>query len=120
MSGTAIEQAHAGGSALTAIGSMLVSLALVIALIMALAWVLRRISGPGGPQRPAGLRVVSSLPVGPKERVLVIDVGGRQVLVGVTANQISLLHELPEPLPAPAVPASFAAMLADRFGRQPS
>ncbi len=45
---------------------------------------------------------MASLNVGAKERVVVVDVNGQQLLLGITAGGISALHALPEPLPSPA------------------
>jgi flagellar protein FliO/FliZ len=80
-------------------GAVLALLA-VLALIVGLGWVLKRMPGSGF--KPAdGLRVVASLNVGAKERVVVVDVNGEQLLLGVTAGGINTLHRLPEPLPTP-------------------
>ena len=102
------------------------ALLLVLGLILGLAWLLRRLPGAGF--RPAdGLRVVSSLPLGAKERAVVIEVGGRQLLLGVSAGGVALLHALPEPLP-PAEPVrlpqikdlpDFAQLLARRLRKDP-
>jgi flagellar protein FliO/FliZ len=76
------------------------ALLLVLALIVGLGWLLKRMPGSGF--KPAeGLRIVASLNVGAKERVLVVDVNGEQLLLGVTAGGINTLHRLPEPLPTP-------------------
>ncbi|WP_313231961.1 flagellar biosynthetic protein FliO [Stenotrophomonas acidaminiphila] len=81
-------------------GAVLALLA-VLALIVGLGWLLKRLPGAGF--RPAeGLKLVASLNVGAKERVMVVDVNGQQLLLGITAGGISALHALPEPLPAPA------------------
>ncbi len=80
-------------------GAVLALLA-VLALIVGLGWVLKRLPGSGF--KPAeGLRVVASLNVGAKERVVVVDVNGQQLLLGVTAGGINTLHQLPEALPTP-------------------
>ncbi|WP_315387866.1 flagellar biosynthetic protein FliO [uncultured Stenotrophomonas sp.] len=80
-------------------GAVLALLA-VLALIVGLGWLLKRMPGSGF--KPAeGLRVVASLNVGAKERVVVVDVNGEQLLLGVTAGGINTLHRLPEPLPTP-------------------
>ena len=72
----------------------------VLALIVGLGWVLKRLPGSGF--KPAdGLRVVASLNVGAKERVVVVEVNGQQLLLGVTAGGINTLHQLPEALPTP-------------------
>ena len=72
----------------------------VLALIVGLGWVLKRMPGSGF--KPAeGLRVVASLNVGAKERVVVVEVNGQQLLLGVTTGGISTLHQLPDALPTP-------------------
>lgn len=106
--------APATGSALSAIGGMLFALLLVVGLILALAWILRRLPG-AGMQQARSLQVVATLAVGPKERLLVIEAGNTQLLIGVTASQINVLHELPAPLPVPAQAPGFAALLAGRI-----
>jgi len=99
-----------------------VTLLLVLGLIIGLGWLLKRM--PGGAFRPAeGLKVVASINVGAKERVVVVDVNGQQLLLGITAGGISTLHQLPEPLPqtpAPALPnlkqlPNFAQLLAQKL-----
>ena len=71
--------------------------------------------------RPAeGLKLVASLNVGVKERVVVVEVNGQQLLLGVSAGGISTLHVLPEPLPdapAPQLPQlpHFAHLLAQKL-----
>ena len=86
-------------SAPSMFGAVLALLA-VLALIVGLGWVLKRMPGSGF--KPAdGLRVVASLNVGAKELVVVVDINGEQLLLGVTAGGINTLHRLPEPLPTP-------------------
>ncbi|MFB3128457.1 MAG: flagellar biosynthetic protein FliO, partial [Lysobacteraceae bacterium] len=81
-------------------GAVLALLA-VLALVIGLGWLLKRLPGSGF--RPAeGMKVVASLSVGAKERVVVVEVNGQQLLLGVTAGGINTLHTLPEPLPPPA------------------
>ncbi|WP_392732941.1 flagellar biosynthetic protein FliO [Stenotrophomonas rhizophila] len=112
-------------------GAVLALLA-VLALIIGLGWLLKRMPGSGF--RPAeGMRVVASLNVGAKERVVVVEVNGEQLLLGVTAGGINTLHRLPEPLPTPA-PArlpdlknlptlknlpNFAQLLQQRLRKEP-
>ena len=97
-------------------------LLVVLGLIVGLGWLLKRL--PGGQFRPAeGLKVVATLNVGAKERVVVVDVNGQQLLLGVTAGGISTLHQLPEPLPQPAAPSlpnlkqlpNFAQLLSQKL-----
>jgi flagellar protein FliO/FliZ len=55
----------------------------------------------GGAQGVAAgsLRVVASLAVGQRERAVVVQVGDRQLLLGVAPGRVALLHELGAPLP---------------------
>ncbi len=97
--------------ATTGLGGTLAALAVVVALILGLAWLVKRLPGTG--LRPLqGLRVVTSLAVGPRERVVLVDVGGQQLLLGVTAHNVTLLHTLPEPLLDGPTQAGFADLLA--------
>jgi len=100
------------------VGGALVGLVLVLGLILGLAWLLKRVPGLQTGARPSdSLRIVSMLSVGAKERVMVIEVGKEQLLIGVTAGGITALHALPEPLavaPPPALP-NFAELLAKRL-----
>ena len=100
------------------------ALLLVLGLILGLAWLLKRLPGSGF--RPAdGLRVVANVQLGVKERAVVVEVGGRQLLLGVASGGVTLLHELPEPLPqadAPRLPGlkelpDFAQLLSQRLRR---
>ncbi|QLG86793.1 flagellar biosynthetic protein FliO [Chitinibacter bivalviorum] len=87
---------------------VLFALALVLGLIVAAAWLMRRFSlVPGG----AGgqLRVVSGVMVGPRERVVIVEIQQSWLVLGVTSGQVNLLHTLDKPegvvTPTPAAPA---------------
>ncbi|NNF15913.1 MAG: flagellar biosynthetic protein FliO [Gammaproteobacteria bacterium] len=75
-----------------------VNLALVLAAIVVLAWLFKRAQGFGQPA--AGLlRVTATLPLGPKERILVLQVGDEQIVVGASSAGLTTLHVLDTPLP---------------------
>ncbi|MDA3806445.1 MAG: flagellar biosynthetic protein FliO [Thiomicrorhabdus sp.] len=76
---------------------ILVSLVLVLVIIFVAAWLLRRYSRFPG---VAGghLKVIGTLSVGQRERIMLLQVGKEQILVGVTSNKISTLHQLEEPV----------------------
>ncbi|MCP4988814.1 MAG: flagellar biosynthetic protein FliO [Colwellia sp.] len=80
-------------------GSMILSLLMVLALIIICAFVLKRFNLTQ--QSVSQLRVVTSLSLGAKERVMVVQMGEQQLLLGVTAQQITLLDKLAEPLTEP-------------------
>lgn len=94
------------------------SLLLVVAMILGLAWLLRRL--PGGLRTAGGLmRVKAAMAVGSRERVVWIEAGGKQLLIGVTAQNVRTLHEFteaPAEPPAPVV-VPFAEQLKKLLGK---
>lgn len=77
--------------------SMLVVLAAVVALIVGLSWVLKRIAGPGLAGRRASLiNLIATFPLGEKRFLAIIKVGRRHLLLGVAAESIEVLTELSE------------------------
>jgi len=99
------------------VGKMIAGLLLMIVVIVALAAVLKRVNGL---QRslPGAIRVVSVTSVGARERLMLVEVGGQQLLVGAAPGRIQTLLVLEEPVatsqPAPGRPAGgFAERLRD-------
>lgn len=103
--------AHAAAPDGQDLATTLGALVLVIGVIFGLAWVLKRMQVPSLMGAKAGLKVVSQLPLGQKERVLVLDVNGEQVLVGVTPQQITLLKTLNNPIEESEPAKSFSSQL---------
>jgi flagellar protein FliO/FliZ len=98
-------------------------LVFIVCLIPLSLWVLKRSGYAGGLARPAmgGMRLVGSLPIGPQQRIVTVEVGEgaarRWLMLGVTAQQIQLLHQMApgaavEAPGAPPAQAAFAQMLA--------
>lgn len=83
------------GSLLVNLGS---ALSLVLLLILAGAWLARR-CGFGTRRLPgqASLKVAASCTLGPRERVVVVEVEQRWLVLGVTAQQITHLSTLDAP-----------------------
>jgi flagellar protein FliO/FliZ len=79
------------------LASLVGGLGLIIALIFALSWFVKRFSRGGFFQNPS-MKVVASLPLGTRERLMLVDVGGKQILLGVTAAQINTLHVFDSPV----------------------
>lgn len=109
-----------------AVGPSLMSLlwlALVLLSIPAALWLLRR-SGWGGLRSGAAaaplMRVLSQTPLGPQQRLVLVEVGEGEsrcrLLLGVTAQQVSVLHQLPAG-PADASPATDALPVDAAFRR---
>ena len=63
--------------------------------------------------------VLAALPLGPRERLVLVDAAGSHILLGVTAQQITALHQFSEPvvLPDGGNAADFALRLREALGR---
>lgn len=109
----------APASSAGSIGGAVLALVLVVGLIVALGWFARRMPGIGGASNPA-LRVLGSLSLGPRERVVVVAVGDTQLLIGTGATGTRVLHTLDTPLPVPEAKPTpvFAQVLAQQFGKK--
>ncbi|MBI3144652.1 MAG: flagellar biosynthetic protein FliO [Pseudogulbenkiania sp.] len=91
---------------------VVVGLAIVVLAIVGVAWLFRRLSGgmlPGSHR----LRVVSGLMVGQRERVVIVELEGEWLVLGVTPQAVNLLTRLPRPDDADDV----TAMPGDPFAR---
>lgn len=102
--------------------SVAASLLLVIGAILVLGWLYTRAQGlrAGG----AGpIRVLAAQALGTKERIVVVEVGGTQLVVGVTASQISTLHTFdgrPVEPGASVMNGAFASRLRSALGSRAS
>lgn len=76
---------------------IMLSLILVLLIIFVAAWLLRRFGRFPG-VADGNLKVLGALSVGQRERILLLQVGREQILVGVTSSKISTLHTLKEPI----------------------
>jgi flagellar protein FliO/FliZ len=72
------------------------SLGVVIALIFAAGWLLRRL--PGNARSGHRLRFVESVSVGVKERIVLVQAGDIQLLLGVGAGNVRTLHIFNQPI----------------------
>jgi flagellar biosynthetic protein FliO len=83
--------------------SVIIALFFVLSIIVVAAMVLKRFNLVQTPS--SQLSVVATLPLSTKERLMVIQVGEQQLLLGVTAQQITHLATLAQPI-APNKPLS--------------
>lgn len=98
---TAALAAGAGSGASSVVGAREIvntglSLALIVAAIMALAWAYAKFQG--GRSSGGVIEIVAAQPLGAKERIVVVAIGGEQMVVGVTAAGISKLKDLERPV----------------------
>jgi flagellar protein FliO/FliZ len=84
-------------SPLATLGRLAIALVFVLIVFWAFARIMKRMQvGQGGATN--GLKVVGALSLGQRERIVVVQAGSEQILLGVTATQINTLHILDKPL----------------------
>ncbi|MBA1230800.1 flagellar biosynthetic protein FliO [Pseudomonas viridiflava] len=79
---------------------LLLGLLLVVGLIFVLAWVMRRVQRVG-PNSSQVIELVSTRAIGPRDRLVLVQVGNEQILLGITPGTITTLHVLKEPVQVP-------------------
>jgi len=112
------------GSSAGSIGQVTVALLLVLAVVFALAFALKKMRSAGG-GGVNGIEVLAQASLGAKERAVLIRVEGSRLLLGVASGQVSLLQVLPSaPVGTePAAPTadtarpSFGQLLRKSLGR---
>ena len=110
--------AVSGGGALL---QGLFGLAIVLAALAVFFWFLRRFS-PGQTGAQGVVKVVGGVMLGPRERLVVVEVGDTWLLLGVGGGQVNTLHTLPRPAnyvaSAHELPPGFADKFKDILGRK--
>jgi len=96
-------------------------LAVVVIAIVAMAWIIKR-TGYVNTRANGQLKVVGGLTLTQRERLLLVQVGKKQLLIGVAPGRISTLHELEENIDVNGddkpVMESFAQKLNMLMGKQ--
>jgi flagellar protein FliO/FliZ len=81
---------------------LLLTIAILVLLLWGAVWAVRRMRPGAAGWETRDCTIVRSLALGPRERLLVVRVGTRHLVVGVGSSSVSLLCELDEPLLAAA------------------
>lgn len=108
-----IAKAAPASTQLSASGSMLktvLGLAVVLVVMMLIAWLVKRYM-PGVGAQASAVRIVGGVNVGARERVVVLEIAGRWIVVGVGAGQVSSIANLD-----PSVAADANMANANIFG----
>lgn len=84
----AVAVSPAGGMLKMALG-----LAVVLGVMAVITWVLKRMI-PGVGNKQSVVRIVGGVSVGSRERVVVLEVAGRWLVVGVASGQVSSIANL--------------------------
>ena len=73
------------------------SLMLVLGAIFVAAWLVRRLKS-FGKYSSGPIEIIADVSVGTKERAVLVQVGGKQLLLGVAPGRVNTLHVLDEPV----------------------
>ena len=87
-------QAATTASGTGAVIQMLGALALVLAVLFAVLWLLRRVSG-GRLNGAAPIRTVGGIALGSRERVVLLEIGEHWLVVGVAPGSVTGIATLP-------------------------
>ena len=95
-------------------------LLLVLGLIFFLAWLLRRVQQAGPAGKGQVIELIGSRALGPRDRLMLVQVGNEQILLGLSPGTITALHVLKEPVQVPSsekATPEFAQRLMDILGK---
>ncbi len=104
-------------------GSMVqvaLGLLFVLFLVIAVAWLLKRIGG-FSIAGSSSLKILGGLSMGSRERVVLMQVGEEQILVGVSPGRIQTLHVLDKPVileEKKSIEPGFAERLTEALARR--
>nr|WP_324259253.1 flagellar biosynthetic protein FliO [Cellvibrio fontiphilus] len=76
--------------------SVTVALFGIIGLIFAISWFVKRFGHVGFSQNQH-IKIIAAMPLGTRERIVLVDAAGQQLLLGITATSITTLHSFQEP-----------------------
>jgi flagellar protein FliO/FliZ len=85
------------------------ALSLIVALLAGTAWLARKVSG-GKRFGQGGMKVIGGVALGPRERIVLLEIGDEWLVIGVVPGQIRTLHRMTKgnALPEDGLPAASA------------
>jgi flagellar protein FliO/FliZ len=92
----------------------LAGLAIVLLSIVGLAWLLKRAGGLRASAHGT-LRVIDGIALSARERIVLVQVGDTQVLLGVAPGRVNRVHVLDEKVSAVAPPKTAPVNFAERL-----
>ena len=101
---------------------LIIGLIVVVICILALAWVAKRVNGLQS-STDGMLKILGGISMGSRERVVLLQVGEKQLLLGVSPGRINTLHVLDgnienENLNSDSIPGgSFSEKLKDKLAK---
>ena len=104
----------------SAIVQMLVGLSLIIGILFVAAYLVRQFNGGQRFGQNGPLSIVGGLSIGPREHIVVVEIGETWLVVGVVPGQIKTLHTLARgELPASSDTKPFSHWLRQMTERKP-
>jgi flagellar protein FliO/FliZ len=97
------------------LSTMIVSLALVVGFIFVAAFVVKRMPFTIGGRGAGPLKVLAALPLGPKERLVLVQARGEELLIAVSPAGVFNVGAAASASPAPAALARSAGGEAPPF-----
>lgn len=79
------------------ITEVLIALLAIVFFIFLIAWIMKRVGYTGMPKNNF-MKIKACLPLSSKERLLLVEIGNEQVVIGVVPGSISLIKSLDKPL----------------------
>ena len=70
------------------------ALGLIVFLLVGTAWFARKVSGGKGFGQ-GGMKVIGGVTLGPRERMVMVEVGDSWLVIGIVPGQIRTLHTMP-------------------------
>lgn len=71
------------------------ALALIVSLLFGTAWLLRKVSGGKGFGQ-GNMKILGGVALGPRERIVLLEIADDWLVVGIVPGQIRTLHRLPK------------------------
>jgi flagellar protein FliO/FliZ len=99
------------------LGSMSLTLGVIVLLLWGGIWAMRRMRPGFGLASARDCTILRSLALGPRERLVIVQIGTRHLVIGVGSASVSLICELTEPLPAAAGDDRFGEAVKKAVGR---
>ncbi|MFQ6558251.1 flagellar biosynthetic protein FliO [Pseudomonas sp. Lb2C1-1] len=102
------------------LAQLVLGLLLVLGLIFFLAWLLRRVQQAGPAGKGQVIDIIGSRALGPRDRLVLVQVGNEQILLGLSPGTITALHVLKEPVQMPSAEQAspeFAQRLMELLGK---
>jgi flagellar protein FliO/FliZ len=112
---TAAAAPVAGGGVAGQLSQLVFGLLLVVGLIFFLAWLLRRVQQAGPAGKGQVIELIGSRALGPRDRLMLVQVGNEQILLGLSPGSITALHVLKEPVQVPTATQTATPEFAQRL-----